>query len=46
MSLLKSKKVNGDYEIRFKLDGRTIIVVGRTLTEALKKVNMYHPIYL
>jgi hypothetical protein len=45
MSLLKSKTLKG-YQIRFKLNGKTIVVTGKTLVDALRKVNTYVSIYL
>jgi hypothetical protein len=46
MSTLTKKLKSGDYQIRFKLDSKWIVVKGRTLVEALKKVNAYKPVYL
>jgi hypothetical protein len=46
MSTLTKKLKSGDYQIRFKLSGKWIIVTGRSLMDALQKVNRYKSVYL
>ena len=41
-----TKKIPEGYQIRFKLSGKMIIVTGKTLLDALRKVNEYKSIYL
>jgi hypothetical protein len=46
MSVLTSKTKSGNYQIRFFLNGKKIVVTGKTLMDALRKVNEYKPVYL
>jgi hypothetical protein len=46
MSVLHSKTNSGQVQIRFMFNGKKIVVTGKTLMDALRKVNEYHPVYL
>jgi ribosomal protein L1 len=44
MSILKKQTKNGDIEIRIKKNGHWHVATGKTLLQALKKLNL--PVYL
>jgi len=46
MSTLTSKLKNGMIQIRFMHNGKEIVIVERSLVQALKKVDAYKPVYL
>jgi hypothetical protein len=46
MSVLHSKTNSGQVQIRFKVDGRWVVVKARSLAQALKEVDKYKPVYL
>jgi hypothetical protein len=46
MSVLKSKTNDGQIQVRFKVEGKTVCIKARAWSQILKEINKYKPLYL